>query len=250
MTRNDHNLGAAPNFNKVFGLADSEYFKWAAHDDELQPGYLDACVRVLDREPSAALAHSWVEEIDDVGRVMRVYGPVSEQLASADPLTRFRSRVLERGWCTEIFGVIRTSKLRGSMLMASFAAADLSLIAELALRGPFIIMPEPLFRNRVHPSRYTNAIFENIGNSTRAQELTSWWDTSKKTGRWHANWWQFLFTLIPIVNRNVSSWRQRLRYYSVVFQWMLKRDNRHDLARDILFAISPGLHARRVQGTR
>ena len=100
----------------------------------------------MDRDPSAVLAHSLVEEIDDAGRVLRVYAPVADQLAAADPLTRFRTRVLQRGWCTEVFGLMRASKLRGSALIASFAGADLLLIAELTLRGRFVIVPEPLFR--------------------------------------------------------------------------------------------------------
>lgn len=248
--RNERNIGAGPNFNKVFGLTDSPYFKWAAHDDELRPGYLEACVRALDSDRAAVLAHSQVEEIDEKGRVLRIYEPVCDQLAAADPLTRFRSRVLERGWCTEVFGLIRTSSLRGSALIASFAGADLALIAELALRGRFIIVPEPLFRNRVHPSRYTNAIFENVEDGARARAIMSWYDTSKPGGRWRLHWWLFLLALFPMINRNLGSWRERLPYYGVALRWPLKRENRRDLAKDLLFALSPRLHGQLLRANR
>jgi glycosyltransferase involved in cell wall biosynthesis len=240
--RNPRNLGAGPNFNKVFALSDTEYFKWAAHDDELHPRYLEACVRALDGEPSAVLAHSLVEEIDDAGGVLRVYEPVSDEIASPDRLTRFRSRILVRGWCTEIFALMRADQLRGTALIANYAGADLSLIAELSLRGRFIIVPEPLFRNRRHPNRYTDAIFENIAVASRPREIVNWYDTSKQGGRWHLHWWKFLFALFAMINRNLGPWSDRLPHYRVALQWMGRRENRRDLAKDLLFALSPAVH--------
>jgi glycosyltransferase involved in cell wall biosynthesis len=253
--RNQRNLGAGPNFNKVFALSDSQYFKWAAHDDELHPRYLEACVRSLESEPAAVLAHSLVEEIDEGGKVLRVYSPVSDQVAAGDRLTRFRSRVLVRGWCTEIFALMRADRLRGTALIASYAGADLSLIAELTLRGRFIIVPEPLFRNRLHQDRYTETIFENLALATRPRQIVNWYDTSNRGGRWHFHWWKFLFSLFAMINRNLGPWSERVQYYRVALQWMIKRDNRRDLAKDLLFALSPGVHqwllrASRRTGTR
>ena len=39
-SRNAHNLGAAPNYNRVYHLARGRYFKWASHDDVLAPEFL------------------------------------------------------------------------------------------------------------------------------------------------------------------------------------------------------------------
>ena len=50
--RNARNIGAAPNFNRVFEQATGQYFKWTAHDDLLAPTYLERCVAVLDDDPS------------------------------------------------------------------------------------------------------------------------------------------------------------------------------------------------------
>jgi GT2 family glycosyltransferase len=44
------------NYNLLFRMTDSEYFKWAAHDDLLGPGLLEACVDVLDRDAAVVLA--------------------------------------------------------------------------------------------------------------------------------------------------------------------------------------------------
>jgi hypothetical protein len=43
------------NYNLLFRMTDSEYFKWAAHDDLLGPGLLEACVDVLDRDAAVVL---------------------------------------------------------------------------------------------------------------------------------------------------------------------------------------------------
>src|SRR5882762_3625197 len=36
--RNHSNIGAGPNYKKVFDLSGGEFFKWCAHDDICHPG--------------------------------------------------------------------------------------------------------------------------------------------------------------------------------------------------------------------
>jgi glycosyltransferase involved in cell wall biosynthesis len=38
--RNETNIGARGNYNRVFELARGEFFKWASHDDEFHPSGL------------------------------------------------------------------------------------------------------------------------------------------------------------------------------------------------------------------
>jgi glycosyltransferase involved in cell wall biosynthesis len=45
--RSDENRGAAWNFNRVFELADSPYFKWAAYDDLCAPHFVERCIEFL-----------------------------------------------------------------------------------------------------------------------------------------------------------------------------------------------------------
>src|ERR1700751_3293571 len=47
--RNQRNLGAVANFNRVFELSTAPLFKWAAHDDLYHQAYLDACVSLLEK---------------------------------------------------------------------------------------------------------------------------------------------------------------------------------------------------------
>jgi glycosyltransferase involved in cell wall biosynthesis len=44
--RNSKNIGIAPNFNRVYELSPSEYFKWTDYDDLLAPEFLPGSSRV------------------------------------------------------------------------------------------------------------------------------------------------------------------------------------------------------------
>src|SRR3546814_9942917 len=63
--RQDRNLGAAGNFNFTFAQATGAYFKWAAHDDVLAPGFLTACVDLLSEDAGAVLAFTDVRLVNE-----------------------------------------------------------------------------------------------------------------------------------------------------------------------------------------
>ena len=65
--RNDHNLGANPNYNRTFALARGEYFRWHAHDDRCDAKYLELCIDLLERDPSVSLVHCKTAYIDRNG---------------------------------------------------------------------------------------------------------------------------------------------------------------------------------------
>ncbi len=70
--RNPANIGASPNYNRVFSLARGEFFKWASHDDECDPSLLRRCLEAFDRAGGAAvLVFSIAADIiDEAGRVI------------------------------------------------------------------------------------------------------------------------------------------------------------------------------------
>lgn len=67
--RNDVNIGAVGNFNLALDLASTALFKWVAHDDLYKPEYLSSCLRLLDDNPEAVLAHSATAFIDESGEL-------------------------------------------------------------------------------------------------------------------------------------------------------------------------------------
>ncbi|MEA2093023.1 MAG: glycosyltransferase family 2 protein, partial [Pseudomonadota bacterium] len=152
--RNERNTGAAPNFNRVFELSDNEYFKWIAHDDVHDPGFLEQCIQILDRDPSVVLAYTRAISIDWEGTRMREWGSHPE-LGSGKPHVRFRASLLPPTDPVPlpIFGVIRSAILRKTPLQAGFAGCDRALLSELCLYGRFHEVPEALFLQREHKER-------------------------------------------------------------------------------------------------
>ncbi|HLO77899.1 MAG TPA: hypothetical protein VK196_15700, partial [Magnetospirillum sp.] len=164
-TRTRTNIGAGPNFNRVYSFCRSPLFKWLAHDDMLAPHALEHLVATLNEHPQAVLAHSRLALIDDCGRplattrdgrIMDHRGRPFHQLEPAHlaeggrPSQRFGQALRRMNWCTAIFGVIRADALGRTHLHGSYYEADRVLLAELALLGRFIQLDQPLMIKRCH----------------------------------------------------------------------------------------------------
>ena len=174
--RNETNIGAMGNFNRVFALARGELFKWATHDDVHLPGYLRRCVDVLERAPSTVvLVAPRTEIIDAEGRTT---GELAESLdtRSRRPHERVADVVRDVAWAVAQFGVCRTEVLRQTRLMDGFFASDWVLLLELAILGEIWEIPEILFQRRYHPNVST------LANKTHADWM-EWFDTSRKHQR-------------------------------------------------------------------
>ena len=156
--RNYENVGAARNFNLVFGHSRGEYFKWAAHDDQIAPTFLSRCVEALDQDNYAVLAYSKAKIIDANGEIVGDYKVSLPNIDSASPHRRFADLVLINHLCVKIFGVIRADILRRTPLIGSYIASDRVLLAELGLYGRFCQIPEYLFSMRDHAERSLRAM--------------------------------------------------------------------------------------------
>lgn len=163
--RNAANIGAGPNFNRVFRYCRSPFFKWMAHDDMLAPDCLRRLMLALEADERVVLAHSRLKLVDEAGMPLPI-GPdgrvvdrkgrpfhiiepphLAEGPNAAD---RFAEALRRMNWCTAIFGVIRTDALKRTHLHGSYYEADRVLLAELALLGRLQQLDEPLFLKRCH----------------------------------------------------------------------------------------------------
>jgi glycosyltransferase involved in cell wall biosynthesis len=153
--RQPENIGACPNHNFLVHEARGELFKWASHDDLYARTLLERCIEALDDRPDIVLAHAWQAIIDGDGRVVL---PVDYALTTDSPSAaeRFRSMLFTVGG-DDFYGVIRTEVLRRTPLNGSYHHSDRTLVAELALNGPFHQVPERLFFRRDHPDRAERA---------------------------------------------------------------------------------------------
>jgi glycosyltransferase involved in cell wall biosynthesis len=149
------NGGAADNFNAAFAQCRTELFKWAAHDDLHDPAYLERCVAALDAEPRAALAHTRARSIAVDGSVMRPDWGEPAGLGSSDPVERFRASMAQprNPIPLQMFAVMRTEILARTGMLIPIPDFDRALVAELALHGPFVEVPETLFAHQEHDKR-------------------------------------------------------------------------------------------------
>jgi glycosyltransferase involved in cell wall biosynthesis len=171
--RGDMNRGAAWNYNRVFAECRTPYFKWAAADDMLAPTYIERLLSALDTSPaSVVLAYPHTQLVDADGVVV---GEFVDELASqpgAPPYVRVHRVASKIALGNVIFALMRADALARTRLHGNYPAADYVLLAELALLGEFRVVPEPLFRRRLHEGISSRA------NPTRAS-LTHWFDTQR-----------------------------------------------------------------------
>jgi glycosyltransferase involved in cell wall biosynthesis len=228
--RHERNLGAAANFNSTVKLATAEYFKWAAHDDLLEPEFLKKCIEALEADPGAVLCHSLVTMLGENGAKWRErYDAARLNVVHPRPSQRFGARLRTLRF-VEIFGVIRTKTLKETYLIGKYPNADRVLLAELALFGRFINIPEFLFTLRDHPER--SARLKN------PHDLLAWYDPDRTERRVFATWTRYA-AYLRMIGRHVSNPAEKARcwgmlLFSLCVNWHLLR-----LALDPLVALEP-----------
>jgi glycosyltransferase involved in cell wall biosynthesis len=146
--RNQRNIGAAANYNRLVGLARSPYFKWASADDVCGSTLLSRCVEVLDRDAGVVLAYPRTVLIDESGDPIRDH-PDRLHMPHVQPWKRLRHFATHRWLCNPCFGLIRTEVLRRTRLVRPNVHSDVTLLGELTIAGCFHEVPEPLFFRRV-----------------------------------------------------------------------------------------------------
>jgi glycosyltransferase involved in cell wall biosynthesis len=154
--RHDVNRGAAWNHNVLISEARGRYFRWHHCDDRCEPRHLELCIAALESDPTAVLAYPRTVLIDAAGKVTANY---ADRLALCEESACGRLRHLLRNvfLCNPVLGVIRMDALRRTALLGSYIRSDHVLLAELAMGGRWIEVPEMLFRRRIHAGKSTEA---------------------------------------------------------------------------------------------
>jgi glycosyltransferase involved in cell wall biosynthesis len=175
--RIERNLGAAWNFNHVFKLSSSPYFKWAAHDDVVAPEFLSKCVNLLEQDETVVLCHSKTGRINDFGKVEGEYdcGKVTN---SPKPQKRLSDVLIRKGFPWSIFGVFRSDALRRTHLIENYIGADWNFLAEINLVGKTAEIPEYLFFRRQHPESFTDKFYPCLVHNYQKEML--WWTGTKR----------------------------------------------------------------------
>ncbi|OHV42753.1 glycosyl transferase [Pseudofrankia sp. BMG5.36] len=167
--RSPENRGAAWNYNRAFDAAQGEYFKWTAHDDRCAPTYVSRCVTALEEfGPEAVLAYPKTLVIDKDDQVVGEFEDGMD-LREPTPHERLAHFLATRTEYHAVFGVMRMEVLRETRLIDRFVGSDVVLLAEMALRGRFLEVPERLFHRRFHEDNSVNA-------NPDYQDRAAWFD--------------------------------------------------------------------------
>ena len=170
--RNDSNIGAAGNYNKLVQLARAEYFRWSNADDLLAPTLHEQCLATLRAHPEAVLAYGKTVLIDSKGETIE---PYEDDLDINDPqpserLRRFWEQV---GMTNAIYGLMRPAAVRRTHVFGdgTLPAADTAFMAELIMHGGFVEIQAPLFFRRMHEGTTI------LARTDRARENRFWTGT-------------------------------------------------------------------------
>ena len=210
--RHAENLGAAVNSNFVFEQSRGEYFKWAAHDDWLEPRYLEVCINRLKSDPSLALCHT-------ASRLVDAEGAVFARAACDRPLLKPRSgqrfkAVLHAYDFSVIWGVMPRSIVAQTVLMPRYPQSDQMFLGDLLMRGGLALEESELFNWRIHEGTYRQAVLPN------GWERWTWWDPTMKPFHMGQSW-HHLICGTRIVGRAPIGIFEKIGCLFTLYTWLI-----------------------------
>jgi glycosyltransferase involved in cell wall biosynthesis len=201
--KNDINIGAPRNFNKVFSLSIGTYLKWSTADDYVAPDYIEKCLEVLERDSDTVLCYPRAILVDSEGRAISKY---DDALKVQQPLAsdRFIHLLSNIKLAHQHLGLIRTSALKRTSLHGTHIASDINFLAELSLFGKFYEFPEYLLFRRLH----TGSSSWDRKSDNRQIE---WCDPTRKKIR--LDQWEANRCFFAAVRRSPTSFREKSAMY-------------------------------------
>lgn len=225
LIRGRRNMGAQPNYDRLFEQSQGEYFSWKAHDDQFDPNWLQACVDALDANPAAVLAYTDHIEIDEHGN--EIAGLDTEYTIdtdNSDPVARFLSLACDVHPCYPLFGLMRSSTLASTNLHGNYVGSDRVLLAEFAANGPFVHIEEKYFLHGEHSLRSVNV-------HEKEHERRNWFDV-KYTKKYDFPNWKFLKEYYNAIKRSSMTSEEKRRAMKGMQRWV--SEHKGGLARDVV----------------
>jgi len=173
--RNDTNIGVHRNFNLVVQKSSGQFFKWAAADDLCASSLVRRCLERLVDDPGIVLAFPRTLLIDGHGTVVEHFDD-ELNVSSRHASRRVASFALRWNLANAVYGVIRRDYLDRTGLIRPYRHSDITLLAELAALGRFVLLPDELFQRRMHAA----SVRDNPDASVRKDHgrLEIGWETA------------------------------------------------------------------------
>lgn len=156
--RSDRNRGVPWNWNRVLDEARAPLFMWNGADDVARPAHLASCRNALAEHPDATIAFSRVELIDTKSRIVGQMDDEDLDFYELGPADRVEEFFRRHAYQVIGFGgVHRTDVLREMGGLPEYYGGDMALAVRMAMRAPWIQVPEHHFRSRRHDAQ-TNKV--------------------------------------------------------------------------------------------
>ena len=160
-SRSELNFGAVWNFNRVFELAQGSYFMWAAHDDVRAHNFVSACVAAMQLRPEAGLCCTEVAFMDEDGADVK---PWTALIHPTGPTPRSRVSAIARSrYWLDVYGLMRRDLLASTTLAQPVWGFDVSILLQMCLRGPVLMVDERLFHYRVETTKTVQTVASTLG---------------------------------------------------------------------------------------
>jgi len=201
--RQKRNIGGPRNWNFVFKQSRGKYFKWASANDVCHPRMLEICKKVLDERKDVVLSYPKTRMIDSKGIIGDKYEDgldLQEDVAAK----RFKKLLIKIDLNNAQNGLIRSKSLKRTALEGVYQNGDLTLMAELALYGKFVEIPEFMFFRRVAPGAVTS---QRSGHERRIFNVPDF------QGWLYLPMLQLYFDLFAAVFRSQINKREKLDLY-------------------------------------
>jgi len=140
--RNPTNVGLTNNFCLAVARSTGTYFAWAAADDRKPPTAVEACVRVLQAQPAAVMAHGIVL-VQSEGRDDLVPFTNAVDLTMPDAAARIRAFTAGLTHNAIVYGLYRLETLRQARFCYCLGQEYL-LCLQMCLLGPVAYTSTPI----------------------------------------------------------------------------------------------------------
>jgi glycosyltransferase involved in cell wall biosynthesis len=145
--RHKENIGMKLNFLNVLGLARGQYFMFATHDDRHEKVFMSKCIKVLQADNSVSLVYPQTKMLNSNSEFLGI-AKDHVKADQNDPVERFRHLIWELSICNMMLGIFCTHILKTATSWGMSLFGDTLLLAEVALSGKILQIPEPLFIRR------------------------------------------------------------------------------------------------------